>query len=129
MDYAVTVKKVRKPISIAHYTDYLSWLSQFGEIGNVNFETTRGLHVHFEFMAKKIFQRRDWYEYEKHGWNVRAVPVYFRHGWTKYSEKDSHLSDSKENKKEYERKFLNDDEPSEDETGETDDVLPTKKLF
>ncbi len=86
-DYAVTCKKVRKPISKEHYSDYLSYLSDYGSIGNVNYEKTRGLHIHFILKTENTLDYKV-LKPEKHGWSVRAVPIYNLFNWISYIQKD-----------------------------------------
>lgn len=86
-EYAITARKTRKPILKEHYEDYFGYLSDIGEVGNVNYENTRGIHVHFILSCKckinyKILKPT------KYGWNIKAVPIYNRDGWVSYCEKD-----------------------------------------
>lgn len=85
--YAVTAKKTRSPISEQHYIDFLNYITDLGEVGNVNYETTRGLHVHFVLKTKT---RLDYNKLKptRYGWSVRAVPVYDINRWIQYCEKD-----------------------------------------
>lgn len=85
--YAMTAKKTRKPISSQHYLDYLDYCSDLGKVGNVNFEDTRGLHIHF------VLDTKDKLDYRKltptkYGWNIKAVPIYNPKGWKLYCRKD-----------------------------------------
>lgn len=106
--YAVTVRKTRGVVTRSHYEGYLSWLSQRGIIGNVNYESTRGLHVHFLIDAWQRLDKRD-FLYEPRGWSIRHVPIWDRKGWVKYCEKDK-------------PKFIDDDPPSPS-------PVPTHNLF
>lgn len=87
MNYAITARKTNKPISKVHYLDYLNKLTDIGAVGNVNFETTRGLHCHFiiKTISKTSFDK---FRPTKRGWNVKAVPIYDRKGWIRYCRKD-----------------------------------------
>lgn len=85
-EYAITVKKTRNPISIQDYINYLDYLKGMYNIGNVNIETTRGLHLHFIISCVKL-DFKSLYP-AKYGWNVKAVPIFYKEGWIKYSEKD-----------------------------------------
>lgn len=87
-EYAITAKKTRKPILKEHYMDYLDKISDLGTIGNVNFETTRGLHTHFILRTPDKLDYKKLYP-TKYGWNVKAVPIYNRKGWKKYIRKDN----------------------------------------
>lgn len=93
-EYAITAKKTRRPCTRTHYLDYLDYLSDHGKIGNVNFEITRGLHIHFIIKCDK---RLDYnlLKPTKKGWNTKAVPVYARKGWIKYSRKDNEKAPNK----------------------------------
>lgn len=86
-NYAVTVKKTRRPQTKQHYLDYLDRLGDYGEIGNVRFETTRGLHVHFSMVTNERLDYRV-LKPEPKGWNAKAVPIYNRKGWIRYVRKD-----------------------------------------
>lgn len=89
MIYALTLKKTRKPILLTDYEDYLTWLQDRGyKVTEVNYEDTKGLHVHFILSApaELIYGqlKRDPY-----GWSIRFVPIYNRTGWMKYITKDT----------------------------------------
>lgn len=89
--YAVTVRKTRNPVTQEHYLDYLDKISDYGEVANVRFEATRGLHCHFtlELQGKLEYSLLT---PTKHGWNVKAVPVFNLAGWIRYSRKDELLN-------------------------------------
>ncbi len=106
-NYAITMKKTRKPVTKQHYFDYLDKIKDLGDIGNVNFETTRGLHVHF------ILKTKTRLNYQKlrptrRGWNAKAVPIYDERGWIQYVRKD---------------RYQGNNDPEEDFT------MPTRNLF
>ena len=86
-EYAVTTRKTRKPVTKQHYYDYLDKISDLGEIGNVNFETTRGTHVHF-ILSTKTRLNYNQLRPTKRGWNAKAVPIHDRAGWISYIRKD-----------------------------------------
>lgn len=86
--YAITAKKTRKPISQTHYLDYLDYITDLGKVGNVNFETTKGLHTHFILKCEEKLDYRK-LKPTQYGWNVKAVPIYNRKGWIKYCRKDN----------------------------------------
>lgn len=86
--YALTIKKTRKPITLDLYEDYLSWLSGKCEVANINYEDTRGLHVHCVIRTSDEFQFSD-LKIVPHGWSFKMVPIYNLAGWIKYSEKDA----------------------------------------
>lgn len=88
MDYAITVKKTRNPITQQHYLDYLDKLSDSGKISNVYFETTRGLHCHFMLTTEEPLDYKKTLYPTKRGWNAKAVRVYRRDGWIRYCRKD-----------------------------------------
>lgn len=120
--YAITAKKTRKPITKTHYLDYLDYLTDHGKVGNVNFETTKGLHTHF---VLKCDEQLDYNKLKptKHGWNVFAVPLYNRKGWIRYIRKDN--EDNKELNRDVkelyeEDEYIEDIEPFK---------MPTKRLF
>lgn len=85
--YAITSKKTRQPITKQHYLDYLDALSDDGRVCNVNFETTRGLHVHFVLETTKPLRQSQLYK-TQYGWNHKSVPIYNEKGWRKYCRKD-----------------------------------------
>lgn len=89
--YAITVKKTRKPILREHYLDYLDKLSDTGEIGNVNFETTKGMHIHFIIKTKGTLDYSKLYP-TKYGWNAKAVSLFNRGGWIRYCRKDQSIN-------------------------------------
>lgn len=86
-EYAITVKKTRKPVNIDEYANYLNYIKDMFTFGNVHIETTKGLHIHFLLTSQKRITYSDLY-IQKHGWSIRAVPIYNRQGWTAYSSKD-----------------------------------------
>lgn len=104
--YAVTVRKTRKPMIIDSYFDYLDALSDHCTILNVNFEETRGLHVHFTCESNRPMVYSD-FIFTKYGWNVKFVPIYNLHGWFKYCRKDAHLYVSKQMRAKYKHYFSN----------------------
>lgn len=90
MQYAVTARKTRNPITIQHYEDYLGKISDLGEVGNLNYEYEKGLHIHFLVRSNERVNYKD-FRPTKRGWNVKVVPVYNEHGWIRYVNK--HASD------------------------------------
>lgn len=86
--YALTVKKTRKPITLALYEDYLTWLSKKVHVGNVNYEDTRGLHIHLVIQSEEEFPYNE-LKMEKYGWSYKMVPIYNHDGWIHYIEKDT----------------------------------------
>jgi len=83
---ALTLRKTRKPVTLPYYKEQLKLIGQHVDIYNVNYEDTKGLHVHCiiesdEFVDLKAI-------IPPHGWNYKVVPLYNRVGWIKYSEKD-----------------------------------------
>lgn len=88
MDYAITVRKTRHPITQLHYLDYLDKMSDSGKVSNVYFETTRGLHCHFMLTTEEPLDYKKTLYPTKRGWNAKAVRVYRRDGWIKYCRKD-----------------------------------------
>lgn len=93
--YAITAKKTRKPVSQEHYENYLSYCTDLGEVGNVNYERTRGLHIHFIIKTERLDYKR--LKPTKYGWSVKAVPIYNYQGWIQYIEKDNaKLSDEEQ---------------------------------
>lgn len=94
--YAVTSKKTRQPVTQQHYLDYLDSLKDEYAIYNVNFETTRGLHVHYMLTSHTKLDFKDLYK-TKYGWNHKAVPIYNRTGWESYIRKDYELERSTAN--------------------------------
>lgn len=87
-EYAITVKKTRKPVSHQHYCDYLDKMKEKGQIGNVYFELTRGLHLHYTLRSDKPIDCKKPYKPSKHGWNIWSVPIYNSQGWNTYCRKD-----------------------------------------
>lgn len=87
MEYAITIRKTRRPVTKQHYYDYLDKIADLGSIGNVNFETKKGLHTHFILKTALRLNYND-LRPTKRGWNAKAVPVYNRKGWISYSRKD-----------------------------------------
>lgn len=87
MEYAITARKTNKPILREHYYDYLDKLTDLGEIGNVNFETTKGIHLHFLIKTKNKVPFSD-FRPSKRGWNVKAIPIYNKRNWIAYTRKD-----------------------------------------
>lgn len=85
-EYAITVKKTRNPIEITDYINYLDYLKDMYMVYNVNIETTRGYHLHFIISTSNL-DYKSLYP-AKYGWNVKAVPIFFKDGWVKYCEKD-----------------------------------------
>ena len=86
-DYAITSVKTRNPKSREHYIDYLNALTDDGVVSNVNFETTRGLHIHYILTTTYELKPHHLYK-TKHGWNHKIVPIFNKAGWVRYSEKD-----------------------------------------
>ena len=87
-DHAVTIKKTRNPITQKHYLDHLDILNKtVGKVGNVAFETTRGLHCHFTIKTDGKLNYQN-LKPEKYGWNAKAVPIYNKVGWVSYCRKD-----------------------------------------
>ena len=84
--YAVTARKTNKPITEQHYQDYLRSISGKGEIGNVNYENKRGLHVHFVIESDSIINFNT-LRPTKRGWMVKVVPIYNMKGWISYINK------------------------------------------
>lgn len=95
MHYAITAKKTRGVISKIHYEDYLGYISDLGSVGNVNYETTRGLHLHFVLLTK---DKLDYSKLKptKYGWNIKAVPIYDMDKWISYIQKDKPLFTERE---------------------------------
>jgi len=56
------------------------------DIYNVNYEDTKGLHVHCIIESDAFVDLKA--IIPPHGWNYKVVPLYNRVGWIKYSEKD-----------------------------------------
>lgn len=122
MEFALTVKKTRKPVTEQHYYDYLNYLSDYvTDIGNVRFEKTRGLHIHCIIKTDKYFDFK-LLKPEKFGWNAMAVPIYNRAGWIRYARKDEKENGIPEH--EYKDDLIDDDIQEHIEN-----PLPTKKLF
>lgn len=124
--FAMTAKKTRQPITAEHYLDYLDYCTDLGKVGNVNFETTRGLHIHFilEVKDKLDFKKL---KPTKYGWNVKAVPIYNPKGWNKYSRKDHRQNKTYNN---LVKKYQLQDSDTEIEIDDMDGfIMPTKKLF
>lgn len=91
--YALTFRKVRKPITISDYYDELERLKKLDfRILDVNFEDTKGLHVH---CVLGVNHEEDAF-LKQRGWNYKLVPIYYHRGWLKYATKD--LSQDIENK-------------------------------
>jgi hypothetical protein len=132
-EYAITTRKTRQPITKQHYEDYLSHLGDIdrhnyydkasmkvirkgglGDVGNVNYEETKGLHVHYILKTDHPITSDNLYYYSpsKHGWNHKAVPIFNRSGWISYCEKDK-------------IKKSEDNEPFKDQQID----MPLKKLF
>lgn len=84
--FAVTARKTNRPITEEHYNDYLNSISDKGEIANVNFETKRGLHVHFVIKSDNIINFNTMRP-TKRGWMVKVVPIYDMKGWISYINK------------------------------------------
>lgn len=120
--FAITAKKTRKPISDKHYLDFLDRTKDLGEIGNVNLETTKGLHVHFVLKCNSL-RYRDVYP-SKVGWSIKIVPIFNKDGWVKYVRKD-HLINKDLNK--CVQKYNESDSPIDMEYCEP--VPPKKSLF
>lgn len=83
--YALTFRKVRKPVTLSDYEDEIKRLKDLGfQILDVNYEETRGLHVHCVLVtdneADAFLKQR--------GWNYKLVPIYYHKGWIKYATKD-----------------------------------------
>lgn len=81
INYAVTLRKTRKPIWLS---DYEERLKDFPGTSNLNYEEDRGLHVHF------VITVEDPLEYSalvRRGWNVQFKKIYDYDGWQEYSEK------------------------------------------
>lgn len=93
MYYALTIKKTRGVPTEKDYEEYFSWLIAQGyQIWEVNYETTRGLHVHCILeCAERIPHFKKALYRDNFGWNLHAVPIFHRRGWVRYSEKDSKL--------------------------------------
>lgn len=89
-EYAVTVKKTRGKPTPSDYAQYLQWLEEKGFlVGNVNFEMTRGLHIHFVIKSVNKLKEKDPSLYrDRYGWNILAKKCYSLSGWLRYSEKD-----------------------------------------
>lgn len=94
--YAITIKKTRGTPTVSDYEDYLLWLSEKVVIYNVNYETTRGLHIHFRVKTDLTLTPKDsrLYRY-KYGWNILCRPEYYEQGWIKYITKDSKTDEIK----------------------------------
>lgn len=93
MEYAITARKTVKPITKNHYFDYLDKIGDLGEIGNVNFETTKGLHCHFILKTKTKISN-DSIRPTKRGWNCRKVPIRNHNLWKAYCRKDRELGEN-----------------------------------
>lgn len=88
MQYAVTTRKTNKPITETHYHDYLAKIGDLGKVGNVNFETKRGLHCHFLLNTTSNYLDYKKLRPTKKGWNVKVVPIYNKRGWVSYCRKE-----------------------------------------
>lgn len=131
-EYAITTRKTRQPITRQHYEDYLNHLGDrdrmnyydkasekvirkggLGDVGNVNYEEERGLHVHYLLRTDRPITSDNLYTYSpsKYGWNHKAVPIFNRDGWIAYCEKGIKKNE--------------DQEPFKEEPFN----MPTKKLF
>ena len=86
--YAITARKTNKPITQAHYEDYLNAISDKGSVGNVRYEEKRGLHCHYTIKSDNIINYNTMRP-TKRGWNVKVVPVYNMEGWISYINKHS----------------------------------------
>lgn len=85
--YAITLKKTRGVPRVSDYEDYLAWLRENSfEVMNVNYEVTRGLHIHFVLSSEEEGYPN--IKKEPHGWHIKCVPIWDRDGWVAYSEKD-----------------------------------------
>lgn len=129
-EYAITSRKTRQPITVEHYEDFLSHLGDIsrndeydgrgrrirvgglGDVGNVNYEEEKGLHVHYILKTNRPITSNDLYKYHApHGWNHKAIPIFNRRGWLAYIRKNQRP-------------------PEELEHPETDNIIPPRrKLF
>lgn len=90
ISYALTVKKTRGKPTQEDYQSYLDWLVDKGyEVANVNYEFTKGLHIHFSIWTEDNLKIKDPRLYrDKYGWNIYCIPQY-SYGWNVYIKKDS----------------------------------------
>jgi len=90
--YALTIKKTRGTPCISDYEQYLSFLMGKGfEIYNVNYELTRGLHCPLLIKTNWKLAPKDPSLYrDRYGYNILAVPIFFKKGWIRYAEKDKY---------------------------------------
>lgn len=110
--YAITVKKTRGKPEVADYESYLSWLGERVVVYDVNYEFTRGLHIHFIIDTRHKLQRKDASLYrDRYGWNILAVPIYNIEGWERYIHKDSHTEDVKNIKRQKQMEELHSLDP------------------
>lgn len=86
--YAITVVKTTLPKTKDHYYDYLDSIDSMGFLGNVYFEETKGLHIHFLMKTGIRLDYKQLYP-KKKGWSIKAVPVYDEAGWEAYCRKDT----------------------------------------
>lgn len=118
-NYAITMRKTRKPITKQHYLDYLNYCTDLGDVGNVNFEQTKGMHIHFMLKTKKTINYNK-LRPTKRGWNCKVVPIFNKRGWIKYCKKDN--ANNEELNKEVHKQYENAEEEEYIE-------MPTKNLF
>jgi len=89
--YALTIKKTRLSPLRSDYEEYFKYLEEAWDyhIGCVNFETTKGLHVHCLLRSSVPLLKKDPSLYrDQHGWNILCVPIFYEKGWIAYSTKD-----------------------------------------
>ncbi len=83
--YAVTLKQTRRVPTVCSYESYLTFLRSQGYVcTNVNYEETRGLHIHFIVQSEGYPDLK----MENHGWHIKCAEVWDLDGWISYSEKD-----------------------------------------
>lgn len=92
--YAITIKKTRGTPTHDDYVSYLDWLVGKGyEVANVNYEFTRGLHIHFSIKTDQELLNKDPRLYrDKYGWHIYCVSKY-SDGWDIYISKDCHTKE------------------------------------
>ncbi len=82
---ALTLRKTRDPVFLSDYEAYFIRLRLKGYvIDNINYEDSKGLHVHCVLSHPRQDVIYANVKLEAHGWSVRLKRIYNMKGWLHY---------------------------------------------